>query len=217
MALDIHAWTQDSPIGPLLVATTSDGVCLIDWAMTAVSRMRLDAAGQVVDSANAAVVSAFDSYFDGATSALDSLAVDLRFARGKFVLAVLQQLAPASGGYNDELRRLGTGGRTARSSPSSWSSRWIEPRSDRGAVPQGGQRRRIARRLLRWPRQQTIPLGSRGICRSARRLGCRRRRGGERRSTGARALIRVLALGRDRRLVSRRSVARTQSGRRSTR
>lgn len=92
MTVEIRAWTQDSPIGPLLVATTPVGVCLVDWAMTAVSRVRLEASGDVVDEVEPVVSAAFDEYFGGSTAALNDLAVDLRFARGDFVLLVLRSL-----------------------------------------------------------------------------------------------------------------------------
>ena len=114
VALEIRTWEQPSPLGNLMVAVTSVGVCAVDWAVMALTRRRLDAIGDVVDAEDSSVREAFDAYFDGEVSSLTELAIDLCLVSSQFGLAVLRALHELPTGvctsYGELARRVGRGG-----------------------------------------------------------------------------------------------------------
>jgi methylated-DNA-[protein]-cysteine S-methyltransferase len=84
--MDTHCeWIQISPFGPLLVETTEVGVRVVTLRSDARSRSDI-----CPDCAE--IQAAFDSYFNGDSTALETIPVDLSGARTDFDRTVLRTL-----------------------------------------------------------------------------------------------------------------------------
>jgi methylated-DNA-[protein]-cysteine S-methyltransferase len=102
-APDVHYRTVDSPLGPLLVAATEEGVVRVAFdreGLDAVLQSLADRLGPRVlrtPKRLDAVARQLDEYFDGSRRAFD-VPLDLRLARG-FRLAALERLRDVGYGH----------------------------------------------------------------------------------------------------------------------
>jgi len=87
-------WTQDSPVGPLTITVTSDGVRKVEFESERQGRntLKLASGGPAPE-----VVEAFENYFAGDPEPLDELKIDYSLTKGPRYRQVLKLLRSDTG------------------------------------------------------------------------------------------------------------------------
>ena len=162
--LDIAYATLDSPIGPLLVAATIEGVVRVAFereghdavltALAAAISPRILRATQVTDP----VVRELEEYFAGRRRRFD-VAVDLRLVGG-FRRTVLAHLPAIAYGATATYARARRGVRQPGGGPRRGERLLAQPRAARRALPPCRPQRRHDRQLPRWHRGEGDPAGA---------------------------------------------------------
>ena len=176
--LDVAYATVDSPLGPLVVASTPRGLARVAYTLSEtrddvlediarrLSPRMLEAPGRLDDTRRE-----LDEYFEGERTEFD-LPIDWALTRG-FTTRVLRATAEVGFGhtttYAEVATRAGSPARGARRGQLAG----LEPDADRGALSPRAADGRGTRRLHRRPRAQGVPAAPRGCARLAGRAAFR--------------------------------------------